>query len=254
MTGLSSKVEDQIEGFCWGRDGRQQQQGWGSGHWKAWGWPCLPTPLCRPLSLSPQQGPANPDVGLCCPALSSRVCKNNRQCQRRRADDFSILHDGKERGLDPIQCLCLGEGAWDEGGLSGPSTAADQRLARTTSDVRCAKGATAGTETGPRRRTADSTRLSGPAEGDASCPPKNSPCGELSVSELLQDASSLTKGLRAPTRQRCDVEQSRSALQLLAVGLTLGPSQCPRASLETRDQQADAGVRELAHRETRRID
>ena len=123
-------------------------------------------------------------------------------------------------------------------------------------DVRCQmrQGATAGTETGPRRRTADSTRLSGPAEGDASCPPKNSPCGELSVSELLQDASSLTKGLRAPTRQRCDVEQSRSALQLLAVGLTLGPSQCPRASLETRDQQADAGVRELAHRETRRID
>ena len=72
---------------------------------------------------------------------------------------------------------------------------------------------------------------------------------------MLQDASSLTKSFESPTRKRCDMEVSPPN-SWLCVGLTRGPglNQCSRASLETRDQQADADGPKPTHRETQRID
>lgn len=79
----------------------------------------------------------------------------------------------KERGLDPIECLWswwrVGGGSLGRRtrrvaqrsslGLSGPSTAGDQRLARTTSDVKVRQGCNCGgTETG-QRATAQNSRL-----------------------------------------------------------------------------------------------
>ncbi len=104
-------------------------------------------------ALSAQQGKGRPTWMLVCAALlcRSQVCKNSQTNVKDRRQMICLYFTMKKK-IVWIQsnAFCLVKGAWGEGGLrrgrvlSGPSTAGDQRLACTTSDVRCGKGATAG--------------------------------------------------------------------------------------------------------------